>query len=87
MASLRLERMSLGQRRRAVLAAALIGAPPALLLDEPDNGLDAGGLDALVALVRREAERGAAILVATHDPAVRVRLQARTVTLEAGRLA
>jgi ABC-2 type transport system ATP-binding protein len=86
-APLRLERMSLGQRRRAVLAAALIGAPPALLLDEPDNGLDAAGLDALVTLVAREAARGAAVLVATHDPAVRERLGARNLTLVDGRLA
>ena len=86
LAGLRLERMSLGQRRRAVLGAALIGAPPALLLDEPDNGLDVGGLDALVALVGREAARGAAVLVATHDPAVRERLGARAIRLEAGRL-
>lgn len=83
----RLERMSLGQRRRAVLAAALIGAPPALLLDEPDNGLDVGGLDALVTLIAREAARGAAIIVATHDPAVRERMAARTLPMIAGRLA
>jgi ABC-type multidrug transport system ATPase subunit len=87
LAAIRLDRMSLGQRRRAVLAAALVGAPAALLLDEPDNGLDAAGLDALVALVAREAARGAAVLVATHDPAVRERLAARTVTLVEGRLA
>ena len=87
LASMRLERMSLGQRRRAVLAAALIGAPPALLLDEPDNGLDAAGLDALATLVTREAARGAAVLVATHDPSVRERLAARTITLVDGRLA
>ncbi len=87
LAAVRLERMSLGQRRRAVLAAALIGAPPVLLLDEPDNGLDVAGLDALVALVAREAARGAALVVATHDPAVRDRLHARPLALAAGRLA
>ncbi len=86
LAGVRLERMSLGQRRRAVLAAALIGAPPLLLLDEPDNGLDVAGLDALVRLVAREAARGAALVVATHDPEVRARLAARPLTMAAGRL-
>lgn len=86
LAGLRLERMSLGQRRRAVLGAALIGAPPVLLLDEPDNGLDVAGLDALVALIGREAARGAAVVVATHDPAVRERLAARPLAMAAGRL-
>lgn len=86
LASVRLDRMSLGQRRRAILGAALIGAPPVLLLDEPDNGLDVAGLDAFVELVAREAARGAAVVVATHDPAVRERLGARALHLAAGRL-
>ena len=82
----RIERMSLGQRRRACLAAALVGAPPALVLDEPDNGLDADGLDALVELVAAATARDAAVLVATHDPAVRARLAAREFHLDAGKL-
>lgn len=86
LAGQRLERMSLGQRRRACLGAALVGAPPALVLDEPDNGLDGAGLDALVELVTGAAAAGAAMLVATHDPEVRTRLGARVLTLTAGRL-
>jgi ABC-2 type transport system ATP-binding protein len=82
----RLERMSLGQRRRACLAAALVGAPPALVLDEPDNGLDVDGLDALVELVAAATARNAAVLVATHDPEVRTRLGAREIQLDGGKL-
>jgi ABC-2 type transport system ATP-binding protein len=82
----RLERMSLGQRRRACLAAALVGAPPALVLDEPDNGLDVDGLDALVELVAAATARNAAVLVATHDPEVRTRLGAREIILDGGKL-
>ena len=82
----RFDRMSLGQRRRACLAAALIGAPPALVLDEPDNGLDATALAAMAALLRAAAAAGAGVLVATHDPDVRARLADREVVLEAGRL-
>jgi ABC-type multidrug transport system ATPase subunit len=82
----RIERMSLGQRRRVCLAAALVGAPSALVLDEPDNGLDADGLDALVEIVAAAKARNAAVLVATHDPAVRSRLGARELHLDGGKL-
>ncbi|HTL33261.1 MAG TPA: ATP-binding cassette domain-containing protein [Kofleriaceae bacterium] len=78
---LQLERMSLGQRRRACLAAALLGPPRLLVLDEPDNGLDARRLEALVTLVRAHAAAGHAALVATHDRAVLEGLGARVVTL------
>lgn len=79
-----LDRMSLGQRRRACLAAALLGPPQLLVLDEPDNGLDVRRHDALVALVRAHAAGGGACLLATHDTTLLARLGARTVTLAAG---
>jgi ABC-type multidrug transport system ATPase subunit len=82
----RIERMSLGQRRRACLAAALVGAPPALVFDEPDNGLDATGLDTLVELIAAATARGAAVLVSTHDPAVRARRAARELDLDREKL-
>jgi ABC-2 type transport system ATP-binding protein len=81
LADLQIERMSLGQRRRACLAAALLGPPKLLVLDEPDNGLDARRLEALVTLVRAHAAAGHTALVATHDRAVLDGLGARIVTL------
>ena len=76
-----LERMSLGQRRRACLGAALLGPPALLVLDEPDNGLDARRLDALATLVTEHAAAGGACVVATHDAALLERLGARVVSL------
>jgi ABC-type multidrug transport system ATPase subunit len=67
LADLPLERMSLGQRRRACLGAAWLGPPRLLVLDEPDNGLDAGRLAALVTLIRAHADAGGAVLLASHD--------------------
>jgi ABC-type multidrug transport system ATPase subunit len=77
-ADLALERMSLGQRRRACLGAALLGPPALLVLDEPDNGLDVRRMDALVTVLR--AHPGATIL-STHDRALLDQLGARIVEL------
>jgi ABC-type multidrug transport system ATPase subunit len=76
-----IERMSLGQRRRACLGAAFLGPPELLVLDEPDNGLDARRLDALVDLLRAHAAAGRACLLASHDAALLDHLGARVVPL------
>jgi ABC-2 type transport system ATP-binding protein len=80
-AAVRLERMSLGMRRRACLAAAWLGPPALLVLDEPDNGLDAARLAAVIALIVAHARAGGATLVATHDPAVIDQIGARRFAL------
>ena len=82
----RLATLSFGQRRRVMLAAALIGDPDLLVLDEPSNGLDAAGRDDLVALIGERRDVGTAILVATNDPAFEARLGARRFVLAAGKL-
>jgi len=80
---LALERMSLGQRRRACLGAALLGPPALLVLDEPDNGLDVRRIDALEVLLRDHATAGRACLVASHDAGMLERINARVVRLPA----
>jgi ABC-type multidrug transport system ATPase subunit len=85
-ADVRIDRMSLGQRRRACLGAALVGDPALLVLDEPDNGLDPSGADTLVAVLRERAQAGAAVLIASHDAALVDRLGARRVHLADGRV-
>jgi ABC-2 type transport system ATP-binding protein len=78
---LAIERMSLGQRRRACLGAAFLGPPDLLVLDEPDNGLDARRMGALVALLTAHAAAGRAALLASHDAALLDRLDARVIPL------
>jgi ABC-type multidrug transport system ATPase subunit len=78
---LSLERMSLGMRRRACLGAAMLGPPALLVLDEPDNGLDARRTDALEVLLRDHVAAGHACLVASHDAALLERINARVVRL------
>ena len=79
--------LSLGQRRRACLAAALVGDPALLVLDEPTNGLDPGGVDALASLLRERGASGGVALVATHDLAFAAALEARCARLDGGRVA
>ena len=57
---------SLGMRQRLGLAAALLGDPAVLVLDEPGNGLDPQGIRWLRDLLRRLAAERRAVLVSSH---------------------
>ncbi len=62
----RVREFSLGMRQRLGLAAALLGDPAVLLLDEPANGLDPGGIAWLRGLLRGLADEGRTVIVASH---------------------
>ncbi len=62
-------RLSGGQRKRAALAAELLGDPRLVLLDEPTSGLDPATDAAMTALFRSLADDGRTVLVVTHAPA------------------
>ena len=62
----RVREFSLGMRQRLGLAAALLGDPAVLLLDEPANGLDPGGIAWLRGLLRDLADEGRTVIVASH---------------------
>ncbi len=57
---------SLGMRQRLGIAAALLGDPPILMLDEPFNGLDPEGIVWMRGFLRGLAEQGRAVLVSSH---------------------
>ena len=57
---------SMGMRQRLAIAAALLGDPDVLILDEPTNGLDPPGIRWMRGLLRAEAARGRAVLVSSH---------------------
>lgn len=59
-----------GERRRILLARVLLSPAPIHLIDEPAEHLDADGVDALRAVVRRMRERGHTVVIVTHDRAV-----------------
>jgi ABC-2 type transport system ATP-binding protein len=62
----RVKGYSMGMRQRLAIAAALLGDPEVLILDEPTNGLDPPGIRWMRQLVRAQAERGRAVLVSSH---------------------
>src|SRR3954467_9269992 len=57
---------SLGMRQRLGIATALLGAPEALILDEPANGLDPAGIRWMRDLLRNFADRGGTVLLSSH---------------------
>jgi len=61
---------SLGEQQRAAIARALVLRPVVLVLDEPTAHQDARSRDLVIDALARAAFDGAAVLVATHDPAV-----------------
>ncbi|MEA2330188.1 MAG: type transport system ATP-binding protein [Thermoleophilaceae bacterium] len=62
----RVKGYSMGMRQRLAIAAALLGDPEVLILDEPANGLDPPGIRWMRDLLRAEAARGRAVLVSSH---------------------
>ena len=65
-ANRRVREFSLGMRQRLGLAAALLGDPQVLLLDEPANGLDPAGIAWLRGLLRGMAGEGRTVVLASH---------------------
>ena len=64
----KIRQLSLGNRRRASIAHALIGQPAFVVLDEPFNGLDAGGVDDVLALIQRlNRQEGTSFLLSSHQ--------------------
>jgi len=77
---------SLGMRQRLGLAAALLGDPPVLVLDEPGNGLDPQGIRWLRDLLRERAAAGGTVFMSSHILAEVEHLADEIVVLSHGRL-
>ena len=78
--------LSLGMSQRLAMAAALIGSPRTLILDEPANGLDAHGVAWLRDLLRAHADNGGSVLVSSHLLAEDELLADHVIVLSRGRV-
>jgi ABC-2 type transport system ATP-binding protein len=63
----RVDGLSLGNQQRVQLASALLHDPEVLILDEPFNGLDPVGMDAMADVLRQRAAAGAIVLFSSHQ--------------------
>jgi len=82
----RVRTLSLGNRQRVGVAAALQHDPSTIVLDEPTNALDPAGVIRLRESLLRRAADGAAILVSSHHLDEVARIADRIVVMNAGRL-
>ncbi len=77
---------SKGMKQKVLLSAALLHAPPVLLLDEPLSGLDAEAVLLVRALLRRWADAGHTVLYSSHLLDAVERIADHVVVLRAGRI-
>ncbi|MBC9718873.1 ABC transporter ATP-binding protein [Streptomyces sp. TRM66268-LWL] len=82
----RLEALSLGNQQRVQIAAALIGEPQLLVLDEPFSGLDPHAVDSMAQLLREHTARGIPVLFSSHQLELVERLCDDLVIQAAGRV-
>lgn len=78
--------LSMGQKRRLSVAAAIVGGQKLLLLDEPTFGQDAKNTFALLELLESYREQGATIMMVTHDEQIVNHFATRRWVIENGKL-
>ena len=82
----RVAKYSKGMKQRLMMARTLVNTPRVLFLDEPTDGLDPVSALAIRKLIVQEAERGAAVLLTTHDMNEADELSDRVAFINEGKL-
>lgn len=77
---------SLGMKQKLGIAAALVEKPSLILLDEPTNALDEAGVEKLRELLVERREKGALIIIASHDKEEMALLCDEVYKIEEGRI-
>ncbi|NLL72918.1 MAG: ATP-binding cassette domain-containing protein [Clostridiales bacterium] len=77
---------SLGMKQKLGIAAAVMEHPDLILLDEPTNALDEESVNRVIALLKKEKERGALIIIASHDLEELNYLSDTILVMEEGRI-
>jgi ABC-2 type transport system ATP-binding protein len=79
-------RLSGGEKQRLSLALALAAKPEVAFLDEPTSGVDVNGRDTIRGIVRALADRGCAVVLATHELDEAERIADRVVIFDGGQV-
>jgi len=82
----RVAKYSKGMKQRLMMARTLVNTPKVLFLDEPTDGLDPVSSQAIRKLIQQEADRGAAVLLTTHDMNEADELSNRVAFINEGQL-
>jgi len=77
---------SKGMKQRLMVARAIVSEPQVLFLDEPTSGLDPASSEAIRNIILEEKERGATILLTTHDMAEADKLSDRVAFMNQGKI-
>lgn len=77
---------SLGMKQRLAIAAALLGSPELLVLDEPTNGLDPTGIAEIRQIILEIAEGGTSVIIASHILAEVEKVCSHVAVLQKGKL-
>lgn len=80
------KKYSLGMKQRLGIAAAVLGNPDIVVLDEPTNALDDDGKDMVKRIVKMQKERGALVIISCHEMQTLEELSDEIVRLKEGRI-
>ena len=80
------KKYSLGMKQRLGIAAAVLGTPDIVVLDEPTNALDDDGKDMVKRIVKMQKERGALVIISCHEMQTLEELSDEIVRLKEGRI-
>jgi len=82
----RVRNYSKGMQQRLMVARSLVNSPKVLFLDEPTDGLDPVSSQTIRKIIKEEAQRGAAVLLTTHDMHEADELSDRVIFLNEGQI-
>lgn len=80
------KKYSLGMKQRLGIAAAVLGNPDIVVLDEPTNALDDDGKDMVKRIVKMQKERGALVIISCHEIQTLEELSDEIIRLREGRI-
>jgi ABC-2 type transport system ATP-binding protein len=83
----RVETYSKGMKQRLMVARSILNRPKVLFLDEPTAGLDPASSESILEIINEERERGATILLLTHDMEEADKLSDRVAFMNKGKIA